>query len=489
MQNFTGEILQKSGQQQDLWPYPVMTSTNNDDNPQVGWTSDHRMSIGGACWQPWTSNAAANKGRWQRPLSASRYATRGIQERKKKFITIFAYNVRSLNNEIEKAGQLPHLDNFLLEIKKLKWDIFGLSETKLQGNFTEAMPDGHLLFNSGVARGRKRSGVGFLVNKKLTNSVLEFKPITERLAYIKLRGRTSNILIIQCYFPTTQGTDEEVDELYAKLQEVIDSNPKRDQLIVLGDFNCKVGGLHSMNREVVGNHNNIKSGHNQRGIKLLNFCSQNMLSIANTFFKHRRKITWVSPGGIVKNTIDYVLVKTNSLNKVLDAAVLGTPDISDHKPVRLKMSLEYKVKKDMTEKRYKFDFKKLENHEIKAEYQQKITASLENFNDNQNPNVVYKKVQNTLLATSLECLGKKKRQANEEWITSETLKAVDLKKDIRRKHGSNSIIYKLHKNNVKRLCRIDKEKSIDEQHKRIQDQPASQQYFETIKKMKNKKKP
>ena len=42
---------------------------------------------------------------------------------------------------------------------------------------------------------------------------------------------------------------------------------------------------------------------------------------------------------------------------------------------------------------------------------------------------------------------------------------------------------------MKRLCRIDKEKSIDEQHKRIQDQPASQQYFETIKKMKNKKKP
>ena len=55
------------------------------------------------------------------------------------------------------------------------------------------MPDGHLLFNSGVVRGKKQSGDGFLVNKKLTNSVLEFKPITEKLAYIKLRGRISNI--------------------------------------------------------------------------------------------------------------------------------------------------------------------------------------------------------------------------------------------------------------------------------------------------------
>ena len=47
-------------------------------------------------------------------------------------MTIFTYNVRTLNNEIDGPGKLPHLDNFLAEVMNMKWDIFGLCETKLK---------------------------------------------------------------------------------------------------------------------------------------------------------------------------------------------------------------------------------------------------------------------------------------------------------------------------------------------------------------------
>ena len=46
------------------------------------------------------------------------------------------------------------------------------------------------------------------------------------------------------------------------------------------------------------------------------------------------------------------------------------------------------------------------------------------------------------------------------------------------------MLYKLYRNNVKRLCRIDIERSIDQQHAIVQSQPPSKQYFEAIKRTK-----
>ena len=79
------------------------------------------------------------------------------------------------------------------------------------------MPGSHLLFNSGVKEGRRRHGVGFLMNKQIVKSVLEFKPISERLALMKLRDEYVTT-IVQCYFPTIEGSDEDVDKLYDSIQ-------------------------------------------------------------------------------------------------------------------------------------------------------------------------------------------------------------------------------------------------------------------------------
>ena len=69
-------------------------------------------------------------------------------------------------------------------------------------------------------------------------------------------------------------------------------------------------------------------------------------------------------------------------------------------------------------------------------------------------------------------------------IADETVESIQLKREILKTLGSDSVLYKLHRNNVKRLCRIDIERSIDQQHDIVQSQPPSQQYFEAIKRTK-----
>ena len=83
--------------------------------------------------------------------------------------------------------------------------------------------------------------VGFLVHKGVVGAVLGCQPVSSRLISICLRAVPFNIIIIQVYAPTSGHDDSEVDHFYQKLQEIIDQTPKKDILVVQGDWNANVG--------------------------------------------------------------------------------------------------------------------------------------------------------------------------------------------------------------------------------------------------------
>ena len=58
---------------------------------------------------------------------------------------------------------------------------------------------------------------------------------------ICLRAVPLNITIVQVYAPTSDYDDNKIEELHDQLQNVIDQTPKKDILVVLGDWNAKVG--------------------------------------------------------------------------------------------------------------------------------------------------------------------------------------------------------------------------------------------------------
>ena len=115
---------------------------------------------------------------------------------------------------------------------------------------------------------------------------------------------------IQCHCnqslcPTSNAEEAEVEQFYKDLQGLLELTPKKDVLFIIGDWNAKVGSQETP--EVTG-----KFGlgiWNEAGQRLIEFCQDNVLVRANTFFQqHKRRLyTWTSPDGQHQNQIDYIL--------------------------------------------------------------------------------------------------------------------------------------------------------------------------------------
>ena len=104
-------------------------------------------------------------------------------------------------------------------------------------------------------------------------------------------------------------------------QEILDQSPKKDILVVLGDWNAKSGrGCISYAfknwKGTCGYYCNPET--NERGLRLLEFACYNVLVLANTFGKHKvsRRWTWHSPNGGYHNQIDYIMVRGRFMTSV-----------------------------------------------------------------------------------------------------------------------------------------------------------------------------
>ena len=85
--------------------------------------------------------------------------------------------------------------------------------------------------------------------------------------------KSGAVTVMQVYAPNSADTDEKVDEFYDQLQMAINSTDKKDMMIIMGDFNAKVGSNRTHWESVIGNHG--YGTINDRGEKLLNFCAVN----------------------------------------------------------------------------------------------------------------------------------------------------------------------------------------------------------------------
>ena len=79
--------------------------------------------------------------------------------------------------------------------------------------------------------------------------------INERLMKVRLPiGHKRHATIISAYAPTLTSTEETIERFYADLSSVLSSIPANDKLILLGDFNARVGRDHCRWGGVIGKH-------------------------------------------------------------------------------------------------------------------------------------------------------------------------------------------------------------------------------------------
>ena len=110
---------------------------------------------------------------------------------------------------------------------------------------------------------------------------------------VHFQGKPFNITVIQVYAPTRNAEEAEVERFYEDLQDLLELTPKKDVRFIIGDCNAKVGS-----KETHGVTGKFVLGiRNEAGQRLIEFCQENALIIANTLFQqHKRRLyTWISP--------------------------------------------------------------------------------------------------------------------------------------------------------------------------------------------------
>ena len=121
---------------------------------------------------------------------------------------------------------------------------------------------------------------------------------------VHFQGKPFNIRVIQVYSPTSKAEEAEVEQFYEDLQDLLELIPKKDVLFIIGDWNAKVGSQETPG--VTGRFG--LEVWNEAGQRLIVFCQESALVIANTLFQQhmRRLYTWTSPDGQYQNQIDYI---------------------------------------------------------------------------------------------------------------------------------------------------------------------------------------
>ena len=164
-------------------------------------------------------------------------------------------------------------------------DILGISELKWTG-MGEFNSDDHYIHYCG-RESLRRNGVAIIVNKRFQNAELGCNLKNNRMISVHFQGKPFNITVIQVYALTSNAEEAEVEQFYEDLQDLLELTLKKDVFFIIEDCNAKVG-----NQEIPGVTGKSGLGvRNEAGQRLIEFCQENSLVIANTLFQqHKRRL-------------------------------------------------------------------------------------------------------------------------------------------------------------------------------------------------------
>ena len=239
-----------------------------------------------------------------------------------------------------EAGRAQQIAN---EMSRYKINLLGISETRFTKSGRLRLASGQTILYSGHEddHARHTHGVGFMLSAETTKALMDWGPI-KATDYCKiLHGTANNILIVQGYAPTNDAEPEEKAEFYDTLKSTIDKIPKKDPVIIMGDFNAKIGSENTGREQVMGRHGEGEI--NANGELFVDMCAFNSMVIGGSIFPHKRvhKVTWVSPDHYTENQIDHTCINKRYRRSVQDVRVYRGADVAlDHHLVVVRLKTE-----------------------------------------------------------------------------------------------------------------------------------------------------
>ena len=104
---------------------------------------------------------------------------------------------------------------------------------------------------------------------------------------VRFQGKPFNITVIQVYAMNSNAKGVEVEWFYEDLQDLLELTPKKGVLFITGDWNANVE-----TQEMPGVTGKFGLRvENEAEQRLIDFCQENTLVIANTLFQqHKRRL-------------------------------------------------------------------------------------------------------------------------------------------------------------------------------------------------------
>ncbi|KAJ4426527.1 hypothetical protein ANN_27341 [Periplaneta americana] len=230
---------------------------------------------------------------------------------------------------MNETGKLKQI---IKDMKRYKLDILGVSEIRWKDFGMLNTKNENVFLYSGVSEeNTHRDGVRLLMTKASYKCLIDWHPVSKRIMTARSKAKIRNITIAQCYAPTENSELRKKIEFYSSLRDTIKQISQKDIVILMGDFNAKVGDENEGVKHIVGIHG--VGERNDNGNMFVELYADRDLIIGGTWFPHKRhhKVTWVSSDQQTENQIDHFAIKRSWRKSLLDVrSKRGADAGSDH---------------------------------------------------------------------------------------------------------------------------------------------------------------
>ncbi|MFA0954723.1 endonuclease/exonuclease/phosphatase family protein, partial [Klebsiella pneumoniae] len=200
--------------------------------------------------------------------------------------SLATWNVRGVNGNV---------DDLVRVMQERKLDVLCVSETKRKGkevHLVEPVDDcdgkegGYQALWSGVDSDAHGSqGVGLILSCRVKQHMRDYRLVSSRLLWVRLKVGISRVLIVSCYAPGEGENDRVKDAFWDELSDILRGYEANERVIVLGDLNGWVGVRRDGLDDVLGKFGDPRV--NDNGTRVINLCIEHKLFVSNTWFKHK----------------------------------------------------------------------------------------------------------------------------------------------------------------------------------------------------------
>ncbi|KAK3559310.1 hypothetical protein QTP86_012718 [Hemibagrus guttatus] len=315
-------------------------------------------------------------------------------------------------------------------MERRKVDILCVQETRWKGSKARSIGAGFKLFYYGVDS--KRNGVGVVLKEEFVKNVLEVKRVSDRVMSLKLEIERVMLNVVSGYTPQVGCELEEKERFWSELDEVMESIPTGERVVIGVDFNGHVGEGNTGDEEVMGKFG-VKE-RNLEGQMVVDFAKRIDMAVVNTYFQKREEHIVTYKSGGRSTQVDYILCRRGNLKEISDCkVVVGESVARQHKMVECRMTLMVcKKKRSKIEKKTKWW--KLKKEDCCAEFRQKLRQALGGQvvlpNDWETTAEVIRETGRKVLGVSS---GKKKEDKETWWWNEEVQDSIQRKRLAKKK--------------------------------------------------------